>query len=156
MSIIDGCVYCHKHRRFACFLKYARSWVVQTKEYAISICCFSVKYTILRLGCCHFQQYLDYIVTVSFIGGENQSTRRKPLTCHKSLTNFITVCCIAYRSQTLEKAKTGRFEIKILGSCGATCLTTDCCFSEPQLFRSKTKLVTCNLAQSEHHLYSCI
>jgi hypothetical protein len=26
----------------------------------------------------------------SFIGGGNQSTQRKPLTCRKSLTNFIT------------------------------------------------------------------
>jgi len=30
------------------------------------------------------------IMAVSFIGEGNQSTRRKPLTCHKSLTNFIT------------------------------------------------------------------
>jgi len=30
------------------------------------------------------------IVTVSFIGGGNWSTRRKPPTCRKSLTNFIT------------------------------------------------------------------
>jgi len=29
-----------------------------------------------------FQQYLSYIVAVSFIGGGN---RRKPPTCHKSL-----------------------------------------------------------------------
>jgi len=29
-------------------------------------------------------------VAVSFIGGGNRSTRRKPSTCHKSLTNFIT------------------------------------------------------------------
>ena len=39
---------------------------------------------------CQFQQYFSYIVAVSFIGGENRSTWRKPLTCHKSLTNFIT------------------------------------------------------------------
>jgi len=32
----------------------------------------------------------SYIVAVSFIGGGNRSTRRKPLTCRKSLTNFIT------------------------------------------------------------------
>jgi len=38
----------------------------------------------------HFQQYFSYIVAVSFIGGGNWSTRRKPPTCHKSLTNFIT------------------------------------------------------------------
>jgi len=37
----------------------------------------------------NFQQYFSYIVAVSFIGG-NRSTRRKPPTCHKSLTNFIT------------------------------------------------------------------
>jgi len=29
-------------------------------------------------------------VTISFIGVENRSTRRKPSTCHKSPTNFIT------------------------------------------------------------------
>jgi hypothetical protein len=37
----------------------------------------------------HFQQYFSYIVTVSFIGGGNWSTRRKPLTCRKSLASFI-------------------------------------------------------------------
>ena len=35
-----------------------------------------------------FQIYNN--VVVSFIGGGNQSTRRKPPTCHKSLTNLIT------------------------------------------------------------------
>jgi hypothetical protein len=35
---------------------------------------------------------------VSFICRGNRSTRRKPLTCHKSLTNFITYCCIEYTS----------------------------------------------------------
>jgi hypothetical protein len=35
---------------------------------------------------------------VSFIGRGNRSTQRKPLTCHKSLTNFITYCCIEYTS----------------------------------------------------------
>jgi hypothetical protein len=39
---------------------------------------------------CHFQQYFSYIVAVSFIGGGNWSTRWKPPTCRKSLTNFIT------------------------------------------------------------------
>ena len=32
----------------------------------------------------HFQQYLSYMVAVRFIGGGNQSTRRKPPTCRKS------------------------------------------------------------------------
>jgi hypothetical protein len=35
------------------------------------------------------QQYFNYIVAVSFIGGGNWSTQRKPLTCHKSLTNSV-------------------------------------------------------------------
>jgi hypothetical protein len=37
--------------------------------------------------------YFSYIVVVSFIAGWNRSTRRKPRTCRKSLTNFITSCC---------------------------------------------------------------
>ena len=39
---------------------------------------------------CHFQEYVSDIVAVSFIAGGNRSTRRKPQTCRKSLTNFIT------------------------------------------------------------------
>jgi hypothetical protein len=35
---------------------------------------------------------------VSFIGGRNWSTRRKPPYCRKSLTNFITYCCIEHTS----------------------------------------------------------
>jgi hypothetical protein len=46
----------------------------------------------------HFQQYFSYIVAVSFIGGRNQRTVRKPPACHKSLRNFITQCCIEYTS----------------------------------------------------------
>ena len=37
----------------------------------------------------HFQQYFSYIVAVSFIGEGNRSTRWRPPTCRKSLTNFI-------------------------------------------------------------------
>jgi hypothetical protein len=33
-----------------------------------------------------------------FNGGWNRGTRRKPPTCRKSLTNFITLCCIEYTS----------------------------------------------------------
>ena len=36
------------------------------------------------------QQYVSYILVVSFIDGGNRSTRRKPPTWRKSLTNFIT------------------------------------------------------------------
>jgi hypothetical protein len=43
-------------------------------------------YGVLR----HFQQYFSYIVAVSFIGGGNLSTRKKPPTCRKSLANFLS------------------------------------------------------------------
>jgi len=35
---------------------------------------------------------------VSFIDGGNRSTHRKPQTCRKSLTNFITLCGLEYTS----------------------------------------------------------
>jgi nitrate reductase gamma subunit len=38
-----------------------------------------------------FYNILSYIVAVSFIGGGNWRTQRKPLACRKSLTNFITL-----------------------------------------------------------------
>ena len=38
-----------------------------------------------------FRQYLSYNMAVSFIGEGNWSAQRKPLTCRKSLTNFITL-----------------------------------------------------------------
>jgi hypothetical protein len=37
----------------------------------------------------HFQQYFSYIVVVGY-SGRHRGTRRKPLTCRKSLTNLIT------------------------------------------------------------------
>jgi hypothetical protein len=37
----------------------------------------------------HFQQYFGYILVVSFIGGENQITRRTPSTCRRLLANVI-------------------------------------------------------------------
>jgi len=46
----------------------------------------NAKYRIrVRVSVMVFQQYFSYIVAVSFIGGINQSTRRKPPTCRKSL-----------------------------------------------------------------------
>jgi len=43
----------------------------------------------------NFQQYFSYIVAVSFIGGGNRSTWRKPPTCHKSLKNYhIMMYCV--------------------------------------------------------------
>ena len=69
---------------------------------------------------CHFQQYFSYIMAVSFIGGENRSMQRKPLTCRKSLTNFITWCCMEYPSPSTW------FELTTLGTdCTDICKSND-------------------------------
>ena len=47
----------------------------------------------------HFQQYFSYILPVSFTGGGNRNTWRKPPTYNNSLTNFITYSCIEYTSR---------------------------------------------------------
>ena len=46
----------------------------------------------------HPSLLLLLMAILDFLGGGNQSTRRKPLTCCKSLANFITKCCIEYNS----------------------------------------------------------
>ena len=38
----------------------------------------------------HLQQCFSYIVAVSFIGGGNRNTKRKPPSCRYSLPSFIT------------------------------------------------------------------
>jgi len=62
---------------------------------ALNICEFGIQFLDIRVRLGfgvqrHFQQYFSYIVAVSFICGGNQSTLRKPPTCCKSLTKFIT------------------------------------------------------------------
>jgi len=42
----------------------------------------------------HFQQYLSYIMRWVLLVEETKSTRRKLPTWRKSLTNFVTYCCI--------------------------------------------------------------
>jgi hypothetical protein len=59
-------------------------------------------------------------MAVSFIGGGNRGTQRKPPTCRKSLTNLITWCCIEYTSSWME------FELTTLVVIDIDC--TDNCF----------------------------
>ena len=61
-----------QHLSFNCNLLWARAMV------------FNPLSTILQLYC------------GSSIGGGNRSTQKKTQTCRKSLTNFITLCCIEY------------------------------------------------------------
>jgi hypothetical protein len=58
---------------------------------------------------------LSYIMAVSFIGWGNRSTQRKPPTCRKSLTNFITKCYIEYTSSW------AGFELTTLVVIGTDC-----------------------------------
>ena len=56
---------------------------------------FAMKLSVVWFGSMvlkrHFQPYFSYIVAISFIDGGNRSTRWKPPTCRKSLTNFILI-----------------------------------------------------------------
>jgi hypothetical protein len=52
---------------------------------------------------------------VSFIGGGNRSTQRKPPTCLKSLTNLITLYCTEYTWSPEQKRNFGYILIRIVG-----------------------------------------
>jgi hypothetical protein len=64
-----------------------------------------------------------------FIGGGNWSTLGKPLTCRKSLTNFITKYCIEYTSPEWDSNSTlVVIGTDCIGSCKSnyhTIMTTD-------------------------------
>ena len=64
---------------------------VKTEKY---LCYFGVRVMMFNAT------LYSYILVVSFIGGGNQSTRRKPQTCRNSLTNFITKWCIVFLSKS--------------------------------------------------------
>ena len=82
-------------------------------------------------------RYTQYILTIQvqynlllydtllegFIGGGNQSTQRKPPIWCKSLTNFITKCCIEYTSPWAGYKLTTLVVIgtDCTGSCKSSC-----------------------------------
>ena len=71
---------------------------------------------------------------ISVIGGGNQSTRKKPAACSKSLTNFITYCCIEYNLPS------AGFELTILVVIGTD--YTGSCISNNHTIRTKTTTET--------------
>ena len=94
---------------------------------------------------------------VSFIGEGNRSTGRKPPTCRKSLTNFITSCCVEYTSP-----RTG-FELTILvvkgtdgiGSCKSNYHTiTTMAVPQKNMFHLFYKCLV--LSKNHHHLISML
>ena len=81
-------------------------------------------------------------MTVSFIGGGN---RRKPQTYHKSLTNFITNCCIEY---ILPWAG---FELTTLVVIGTFCIGS--CKSNYHTIRTTTASIYCCLTINSFTIY---
>jgi hypothetical protein len=76
-----------------------------------------------------------------FIGRGNRSTRGNPPTCRKSLTNFITFCCIEYTSPW------SWFELKNLVGIGAD--YTGSCKSN---YHTITTTTTSNI-KSNHRIH---
>ena len=86
-------------------------------------------------------------MAISVIGGGNRRTRRKPSTCCKSLTNFITKCCIEYTSPW-----TG-FKLTTLIVIGTDC--TDNCKSNYHTIMTTTPPFTNSILNNQHfHIYN--
>jgi len=102
-------------------------------------------------------KYFSYIVVVSFIGAGNGSTGRKPLSCRKSMTNFIKQCCIEYTSQWAQ------FERTITAVIGTYCICsyqssyyTSTTTRLPQTFFLKSILYKDDNYNISSKLISCI
>ena len=85
---------------------------------------------------CFWCQYFSYIMTVSFIGG---GSRRKPSTCHKSLTNVIIKCCIDYVSPWFELTNKVVIGTDYTGSCKSNYYTITRDYSTLQLDINSSK-----------------
>ena len=71
-------------------------------------------------------------MAVRFIGGGNRSTRRKPQTCCKSVTNFITWYCIVWvgfelTTLMLEQVQ---YTVKIISMCRFKAVIWFCNYSK--------------------------
>ena len=88
----------------------------------------------------NFQQYFSYIVTVSFINGRNRRTRRKPLTCRKSLKNFYHIM--------LYTSPWSRLELKTSVMIGTVCIGS--CKSDYHTITLQVSLISVD--QTRHEL----
>ena len=78
----------------------------------------------------------------SFTGRGNQNTRRKPPTCRKSLTKFITQLCIGYTSPS------AGFELTTLVVIGIDC--TGSCKSNYHTMTTTTAPIHCHCHCTVH------
>jgi hypothetical protein len=83
----------------------------------------------------NFQQYFSYVVAVSFFGGGNQSTRRKPLTCHWPT---LSQSCIEY---------TSGFKLTTLVAIGTDC--TGSCKSSYHMQGSRWRAIRAKKSHCE-------
>ena len=66
---------------------------------------------------------IQLYMAVSFIGGRNWSTRRKPPTCCMSLTNFITSSCINWVHLAMSRLELTTLVV-ICTDCTGSCKST--------------------------------
>jgi hypothetical protein len=97
------CVSCSLIQCFLVYILSVRSFDLITLKWrniTIHICVFGF----LLDGAEHlFQQYISYIVAVSFVGGGNQRTRRKPSTCRKLLSSNLLLFLLLFLSSSSSK-----------------------------------------------------
>jgi hypothetical protein len=84
--------------------------------------------------------------SLSLIDGENQSTRRKPSTCRKSLANFIAKCCSEYTSPW------AAFELTTLVVIGNDC--TGSCKSNYHMITTTVTPKVCHLSKNSSDIIS--
>ena len=92
-------------------------------------------------------------MAVSFISRGNQSTRRKPLIYHKSLTNFIAECCIKFIAECCIKYTSAWSGLKLTS---LVVIGTDCigsCKSNYHTITTTTApALLCKEYKIEHHM----
>ena len=76
---------------------------------------FALYQHLVGFGLWCLTQYFSYIMAVSFINEWNRSTRRKPPTYRKSLTNFITLSCFIEYTSPERDSNSQRFSLWDIG-----------------------------------------
>jgi hypothetical protein len=112
----------------------------ETKDYKISICCFSAKHaTLSRKGKDWLARNQDEVSEwgdMSIYGPRGEHANH--YTSDAVISLYINVIIDINYSTFTERVKTGWLGIKMKCLSGVTCLSTDCCFSEIALYKSNS------------------